>query len=133
MSYESRIYIYDRNDFSISRKNGWISGNLLAVLNMSSMGYGKYLGKSFREIFITPVDFDHCDIYGNEKLDEIKKDAYGDVICYTDIDTVIEWLNNYQGKESYRRVYPLLAILNSYKQCQCMGMFNQIVVVHEGY
>ena len=124
MGYESRIHVVDRYKGCY----GKASGHEIAMFELHKMGYEKYNGKSFRELYTTPVDFD---IFCVEDLDD-DIDCYGNKICYTsDIDSVIAWLEQSEKHEPYRRAKLFLNFLKTLKESA--NDFKQICLVHFGH
>lgn len=123
MGYESRIIVATRKKWN----NGCVWFQKLAEMYMSRCGYG------FPEIFTTEIE---SNIYGdgfkensNEEY-ELTEDCYGDICKYTDVQTVIDWLENAEAKEHYRRFTPAIAMLKAYAAEKWEG---DLVVIHYGY
>ena len=117
MGYESKIIVaklcnlapfYD-DEFSVE----------LARMNLSKAG-------GIEKIFNEPVTWK---MYGDNDCD-MTEDKYGDTCRYTDIQTVIDWLEKAKTKEHYRRLAPALAMLRAYA-AEIWG--DPLIVIHYGY
>ena len=123
MGYESRIIVAQRSVW----KSGYVHYSKLADMRLCCCGYG------FRDIFTTPIE---SPIYGDGFKEnsmeeyELTEDEYGDICTYTDIQTVIDWLEKAEAEEHYRRFTPAIAMLKAYAAETWEG---DIVVVHYGY
>lgn len=130
MSYESKVLVINRSEIP----NLWVSGQELARFDLACMGYDKFNGKQFTELFSTPIDFNlyvnHSEVEVEE--DFYRKDCYGTICNFTrDIDEVIAWLEESQKHEPYRRAEMLLNFLKLFKYQ--VGQFDDICLVHYGY
>ena len=123
MGYESRIIVARRSKWD----NGCVWFEKLGEMWMSCCGYG------FREIFTTEIE---SNIYGDgfkrnsDEEIELTEDCYGDICKYTDIQTVIDWLEKAEAEEHYRRFTPAIAMLKAYAAEEWDG---ELVVIHYGY
>ena len=119
MGYESRIIVARRIRSCMVEK--------LSEMWLSKVGY------NFPEIFTTEIE---SNIYGDgfkENSDEeyeLTVDNYGNICKYADVQTVIDWLENAEAKEHYRRFTPAIAMLKAYAAEKWKG---DIVVIHYGY
>lgn len=124
MGYESRIYIVEVNRDKNNNKVTYAEN--IAAFNLCCMGYSN----GWCELFKTPIDYD---LYTDSG--KITKDCYGEHLKSADIDTVIEWLENYkelefQGKaEHYRGIDTLLATLKGFNK----SAWSELQIVHYGY
>ena len=124
MGYESRIIVAVRNQWGHSEVV-WFEQ--LAQMRLACVG------GNFTDIFKTEIE---TDIYGDgfkENSNEeytLTEDRYGDVCCYTDIQTVIDWLEKAEAEEHYRRFTPAIAMLKAYAAENWEG---DLVVIHYGY
>lgn len=124
MGYESRIIVARR---TVWERSGLVWFDKLAEMNLAVCGYG------FPEIFTTEIE---SNLYGDgymknsEEGYEFIEDCYGKVCKYTDVQTVIDWLENAEAKEHYRRFTPAIAMLKAYATEKWEG---DIVVIHYGY
>ena len=123
MGYESKIIVAVRYKMA-----NCIWFDKLATMDLSRVG------GNFRDIFTTEIE---SNIYGdgyepNSSEDSyvMTEDKYGDICKYTDVQTVIDWLENTQGNMHYRRFAPAIAMLKAY-----MGEVwdGDLVVIHYGY
>ena len=131
MGYESKIYICAVNrGFSATPY-----ANKIAMFDLCKMGYERFNGKSFVELFDKTINFDlYLDGDGDNTVTE---DAYGDTLVYTtDIISVIEWLEELVTKTSYRRAILFLEFLKALQKQSEAGVWNtwnEITLVHYGY
>lgn len=129
MGYESRVIIALKH--TIERNNGepYTFSNRLVTVDLSVCGYG------FTELFEHKVDWSIFSPYPCNKCQddiEITKDCYGDTCTYTsDIEGLIEWLENHERVEHYRRFTPLIAMLKAYAAEDWDG--DELIVIHYGY
>ena len=137
MGYESKIIVVDRHEHEA--KNGlpgWVYGDELARFNLCKMGYDRFDGVLFRELFTVPVDFD---LYvNNEELDKTdppeywREDMYGERCKYTtDINRVISWLGQSEQHDHYRCAALFIDFLRALKEHE--SEYRQICLVHYGY
>lgn len=130
MGYESRIYIADVH-------NGRFPFvEIIACVKMSKMGC------EFSRLFTgeLPTQFypiDYSDHYEDPKTGDaieadacpIQKDSYGDTPKCSDIDTVIQFLEDAEAHDHYRRSTLLLGLLKSIDPSE----WQNIKVIHMGY
>ena len=133
MGYESRIFVVDRHE-----RGDWRFGDEIARFELCKMGYEFVNGKMFRDIFDKPIDFDLYNTGNvaedNEDEDNSRLDLYGEYCRYTDIDTVIKWLEgrkNSPDYEPYRRLELFLDSLYTIKKHE--SDYGNIVLVHYGH
>lgn len=115
MSYESRVYVIRLSEF-----DKITIGEIIASVNMGCMK------KSFHNLFKTPLDtkvYDHSDL-------NIREDMYGDRVNYAEIEDVIEYLRLQIKICDYRRLKPLLGLLEGIDKTQWEN--SKIVAVHYG-
>ena len=126
MGYESRIIVARIGELSLRSGDKEKYCIKLAEMWMSCCG-------SFVDIFEKPIDFE---LYGDgfeidsDKEYNMTEDCYGDRCCYADIQTVIDWLENAEAAEHYRRFTPAIAMLKAYAAEEWDG---ELVVIHYGY
>lgn len=126
MGYESKIIFVDRHSNMIGT---W--GNEICRFDLSCMGSYIINGKTFKELFIIPIDFD---LNVNKVDDEhLRTDNYGEYCCYTNVDTIITWLESYLEIINYRRAELFLSFLYIMKEQINNNRWNEICVVHYGY
>lgn len=124
MGYESRIIVARR---TVWEKSGLVWFEKLADMRLAVCGYG------FPEIFTTEIE---SNIYGDgfkENSDEeyeLTEDKYGAICKYTDVQTVIDWMEKREEKSHYRRFTPAIAMLKAYAAEKWDG---ELVVIHYGY
>lgn len=124
MGYESRIIVASRIKWE---KSGLVWFEKLADMRLSKCGHG------FSELFTTEIE---SNIYGDgfkansEEEYELTVDKYGEICKYTDVQTVINWLESREAENHYRRFAPAIAMLKAYAAEAWNG---EIVVIHYGY
>ena len=108
-----------------------VIGSEISRFDLSKMGYYKYKGKSFREIFTQEIDFDLDinDSYG----EDARIDSYGEHCKWATVEDVIKWLEMYCANVNYRRAENLLLYLYIMKKQIEENKWGQICVVHYGY
>lgn len=130
MGYESRIYVADVHD----GKFKWVE--IIACIKMSKMGTAfSYLFKDELPCQFYPIDY--SDRYvdpqaGNPikaEADTIETDNYGDAPKCAGIETVIQFLEEMEGTDHYRRATMLLGLLKSIDPSE----WDNIKVIHMGY
>lgn len=131
MGYESKIFVC--NVYNLHDDKDRIKyGNKIAVFDLCKMGYDKYNGKTFTQLFDTPINFDLF-LDGDED-NEVTEDKYGDILTYTeDIDSVIEWLEEFITDVDYRRAELFLEFLVALQGQIVTNKWDNIVLVHYGY
>ena len=144
MGYESKLYIVKEYEPYIEGELG--CGDLVAVFDLSKMGYEKYNGKSFSGLFnqertckIYAVDSEigvpdkcyRCKTY--EKRDTlITRDCYGANVKKADMNELIAWLQEMLKDEFYWRAKVLLETLLEIKKCEPENGAS-VSVYHYGY
>lgn len=119
MGYESRVIIVNRHEF-YTNKIPYVYAEKIADIEMGIMYDG------FAALFDKPVDYE---LYIDDEL--TRTDAYGDVMTYTDCETVIDFLEKFYVVESmhHRRLPMLLGLLKGINERQ----WDEIQIVHYGY
>lgn len=130
MGYESKVIIMDRTGKGCALE--------LMRIDVCNMGCTKHNGKSFPEVFDTPIDFElfvKCDCCGECNNEYLRTDRYGKHCNYTTIDNLIEWLTGAMEADAelagYRRAKMLLNTLKALKESE--NDFDGMVAVHFGY
>ena len=125
MGYESKVYIVQEWESCVPDRKAY--GDLIAVFDLSKMGYEIHNKKSFRDLFYLDRT---CDIYSvdgrvnvpeecwkckiKEKESEIiTEDCYGDPIEKADNAELIAWLEESLKKDYYWRAEALLECLKT--------------------
>lgn len=119
MGYESKIIVARKCSVERENTEPYIFSLELARMNLSRAG-------GIEEIFAEPVTWT---IHGDDECD-ITEDKYGDTCRYTDIQTVIDWLEKAEAREHYRRFTPALAMLRAYA---AETWDDPLIVIHYGY
>ena len=125
MGYESKLIVAKR---TVQGRSGLIWFEKLAEIYMS------VCGTDFRYIFTTEIE---SNIYGDgyekgstEDSYIMTEDQYGKVCKYTDLQTVIDYMEKEEAKEHYRRYAVALAMLKAF---QAEEWESPLVVIHYGY
>lgn len=115
MSYESRIYIMHRK--AIKRPTGgeYITALEVAQFELCAMGDQH---RAFYNCFDCPIDFDMylpgCDSEGREIMEFTRSDCYGEHMKMCDLPALLDVLKQAEAKEHYRRLPPLIAMLQAF-------------------
>ena len=121
MSYESRIFIVNRSEFENRDGTSYVYADKIADIKMSSMYQG------FTDLFDKEVDYE---LYIDNDDESTSTDMYGDKMKYTDVQTVIDYLEKLiDSGETHERIPLLLGMLKGIDTSQ----WNKIQIVHYGY
>ena len=121
MSYESRIFVVERNEIENRDGTSYVYAEKIADIKMSAMPI------SFANLFTKDIDYT---LYIDSGEHDTNTDMYGIVMKYTDVQTVIDYLENLiDSGETYRRLPLLLGMLKGIDTSQ----WNDIQIVHYGY
>ena len=128
MGYESKVLVGHRFEMG----SGYVGFDELAVFDLAKMGWETVNRKHFNDNFKTPIDFNiYLTNYDPEKEypnEFFREDCYGSHCKYTDIDSLINWLEKSETAAEYWRAKIFLTFLRSLKEeapdCVC---------VHYGY
>ena len=124
MGYESRLYVVRKSDFKDDETGLYWCENI-ARINLSKVdacvidGIAKY-GKP-TECYLV-----HGEVESN-------KDCYGDVMTELTVEDMITILKEAVNNSDYRRYPPALAMLESFRQGEMYGMWDDLAVLHYGY
>ena len=122
MGYESKLYIVEKA--GIRDDNGMTYAQVIAMFDMCKMGD---LGNVFE-------DKTNCYFYADDGNTKVLEDMYGDYLREAEIKDVIYVLKEaVDAGESYRRIFPLLATLQTIYEQKLDGMWQEVVVLHYGY
>lgn len=134
MGYESRIIVAEKCEARYNElyakakgKETYVFSLTLADMKLSRMPY------DFPKIFTNEVDWELLGEgfeMNSEKELNITEDSYGDICRYTDLETVIKYLENAEAEEHYRRLTPAIAMLKAYA---AEKWDNPLIVIHYGY
>jgi hypothetical protein len=120
MGYESRIFIVERDERVYPNNTKWIHAEIIVDIKMCKMEY------EFLDLFKKEIDYK---LYIDDE-NFTKEDSYGKVMKYTDIQTVIDFLENCIALgDDYRRLPLLLGLLKGIDESK----WNEIQIVHYGY
>ena len=120
MAYESRIYIMRKSEYVPEHAEE------IAKIKLANCDFGLFYDrKDFRDLFKTPIDFIFTDEFDND----LSVDKYGDEVKYTDIQTVVNFLEKAEAADPFWRLPPAIAMLKAF------GEYNDpnLIVVHYGY
>ena len=122
MGYESRLFVVKKYEALYDEEMRW--AEIISMFNMCKCPT-TYKLKDSNET--------DCFIYYNDE--RVVEDKYGDRLTEEKIEVVIELLEkDIANGEDYRRLFPLLASLKSFKEQQDMGIWDSnLVVLHYGY
>ena len=122
MGYESKIYIGEKS--SIKDNDGMTYVQVIAMFNMCKMG-------SLINVFEKKTD---CYFYADDGNTKVLEDCYGDLLTEAEIKDFIYVLREaIDNGETYRRIFPLLAFLETIYEQQRDGKWKNIVLLHYGY
>lgn len=124
--YGSKIYVV--TVYNVSGLKPY--GNQIAIFDLCKMG-DRYNGLSFTDLFDY---YNDCSIYADDGNTEIIEDCYGEKLtCTDDIKKVVEWLEEAENKETYRRAELFLDFLKTILKQQEQGKWGNIRLIHYGY
>lgn len=122
MGYESKIYIGEKS--SIKDNDGMTYVQVIAMFNMCKMG-------SLINVFEKKTD---CYFYADDGNTKVLEDCYGDPLTEAEIKDFIYVLREaIDNGETYRRIFPLLAFLETIYEQQRDGKWKNIALLHYGY
>ena len=129
MGYESKMHIMRRVEYELPNGETRVWGDPFAEFDLCKMGYEgvtgyEFYGSTFRSIFDTDIDFD---LYVNDEA--TREDCYDATCQYTDIDTVIDWLELSEVVKEWWRADVFLRFLKTLKEAG----HDDLIVVHYGY
>lgn len=137
MGYESKIYIVERHEIN-KRFDGApidppiVNALVVASYDLCKMGYSN---TEFFDAFRNEIDYTlwlpGCDDYGNETMTDVDEDCYGEHMKSADIDELIEALKICEQRDRYRRIPPLVAMLEAFAAER--EQWDELQVVHYGY
>lgn len=122
MGYESKIYIVEKS--SIKDDDGMIYAQVISMFNMCKMG-------SLINVFEKKTD---CYFYADDGNTKVLEDCYSDLLTEAEIEDFIYVLKEaIDNGETYRRIFPLLAFLETIYEQQKDGKWKDIALLHYGY
>ena len=119
MGYESRVVIAKR--YNTKKQDNCV--DIVAELNLCKME-GSFLDLFDREW--------KTGYYETSAEKTIVKDKYDKVVTYAPFNKVYKYCLNNAGRQSYRRLDLLLAVLNTIR-VGWAGLENEFIVIHYGY
>lgn len=124
MSYESKLIIVDKG--WLMDDDGLVFADVVATYDMCKC---HFLSDVLRKEQKT-----NCYFFADDGNTKVTEDKYGDELTETDVDTVIEVLEKAVDEgEEYRRIFPLLAMLRSFREQEKQHMWRHLSVLHYGY
>lgn len=113
MGYESRLYVADIHERT----------NYIEVI--ASFDLCKLYVNGWGELFKNPIP---CEVWFGIG-ESVKKDMYGDVIKYADIEDVAKFLEEKCMDLKYRRIEPCIKLLRSFNKAE----WGDLKVLHYGH
>lgn len=122
MGYESKLYIVDKS--SLEDANGMKYAQVVATFDMCVCPTINVL-----------QDNPETDCYFYEKNERVLEDRYGKLLTEATIEEVIDLLEtDINDGENYRRLFPLLSALKTFKEQKDKGIWDDdLVILHYGY
>ena len=139
MGYESKIYIVERvehktNIYGEPIKNPHVGAIIVAEYDLCKMGWKN---EEFYQCFNKNIDYTlwvlGCDEHGNEVGMAVDTDCYGEHLKSARIDKLISALQVCEEREHYRRIPPLIAMLESFDLREWNDDSTRLEAVHFGY
>ena len=142
MGYESKLIIAERNEI--------VPGEIYTfdrVAEFYCACMGDYaFSNTDSKLFTKPIDFGIHPELEDEDIDpddpkewqehllKMKQDEYGDICHYAPIKDVLDYLKKTALEQDYyRRIPPLIALLETLVKEQEDGHWDNLIVVHYGY
>lgn len=104
MGYESKIYIVKKSEY-------FAYNEVIATFDLCKMGYERYGGKTFRDLFTLPLD---GDMYGDDGETLITEDCYGDPVEGAELSDVLKWLRKFNRDDDYWRAKVFQKLLEQF-------------------
>ena len=139
MGYESKVFIVEHYTFIKDFEGNLLdnpihSAIVVAEYDLSKMGYDN---SEFYKVFKKEIDYKlwmlSCDDDGNEIGMDVDTDCYGEHMKSADIGELIEVLKRCEAREHYRRIPPLIAMLEAFKLDEWNNAHCTLEAVHYGY
>ena len=137
MGYESTVFIVERSVFP-GRGNvpASVSGLVIAEYDLSKVGYvnDEFFGAFKREIDYK-LYLPSCDEEGREVMEFLDEDCYGEHMKAASIPDLISALRICEQRDHYRRIPPLIALLESFDKNadEWNNGCSTLEAVHYGY
>ena len=125
MGYESKIIIVERAQYTPNI----ISALVVAQYDLCNMGYKN---REFYDVFKTEIDYDLYLPNGDE-IQPLRMDCYGKHMKSADIGELIAALKVCDAREHYRRIPPLIAMLESFDLGEWNSDYQRLEAVHYAY
>jgi hypothetical protein len=124
MGYESKLYIVEKS--CLRDDDGMVYAEVIASFDMCKC--------YFLSGVLTKEPQTNCYFYADDGNTKVLEDMYGDALTETSVDTVINILEEaIEMGEEYRRIFPLLSMLKTFKEQQAENKWINLVVLHYGY
>ena len=124
MGYESKLYIVEKqNKFSFEEKR---YARVIAMFDLCK--------HNTITDFLKHCPETDCYFFADDGRTKVLKDKYNVSLKETTLPIIINKLEQIIDEgETYRRVFPLLALLKTINVQQNNNMWNDVVVLHYGY
>lgn len=125
MGYESKIIIVNRSQYTPAIINALV----VAQYDLCNMGYKN---TEFYDVFKNEIDYDLYLPNGDE-IHPTRMDCYGKHMKSADIGELIAALKTCEAREHYRRIPPLIAMLESFDLSEWNSEYHRLEAVHYAY
>ena len=127
MGYDSRIYIVEKRQGGVDHYgDGKIYSRVIAMFDVCKFNP---LSDALRNKSKT-----NCYFFADDGDTRITEDRYGEPLNEASVAETIAILEKIVEKgENYRRIFPLLATLNTIDEQLKNGIWQDVVVLHYGY
>lgn len=124
MGYESKLYIVEKGYHQDD--DGRVYAQIISTFDMCKC--------YFLADVLTKEPKTNCYFYSDNGNDRVIEDKYGDALTETSVDTVINILEEaIEMGEEYRRIFPLLSMLKTFKEQQAENKWINLAVLHYGH
>lgn len=139
MGYESKVIIVERNEFTKNFRGEpldkpIVNAITVAEYDLCKMGYDN---QTFFNAFKREIDYDiflpGVDETGDECMMMMHEDCYGEHMKSADIGELVKALRACEAREHYRRIPPLIAMLESFNLDEWNTEHCRLEAVHYGY
>lgn len=121
MGYESRLYIVKKTSID---EDGMTYAMKIAMFDICSC-------PCIKNVMTKKTN---CYFYSDDGETKILADKYGEPLTEATPDILIDVLETeIENGKTYRRIFPLLAMLKSFEEQRKAGVWGDLVVLHYGY
>ena len=117
MSYEHKVFVMEVARGNHPDGTPYAFAQKVAVYDLCSLG--NMCSESFQAIFTKETDYA---IFAENGDEDTTTDCYGDRLMSASLGTVIEWLEEECAVSDYRRLRPLLGLLQGFDESQWYGI-----------